>query len=88
MKRPDEKINEIKNNILEDIENNSIIMFYLDPEGRITVISSGNLSKCQIKVAERMLSSIEPSIILSIVLKIEILLVKFQEFLYRLFAKK
>lgn len=88
MKRTDEKINEIKNNMLEDIENNSAIMFYLDSEGRMTVVSSGNLSKSQIKIAERMLSSIEPSIILAIVLKIEILIVKFQEFLYRLFAKK
>lgn len=88
MNKKFDQVDKIKNDLLKDIEENSIIMFYLDSKGRITVISSGSLSQSQVKIAERMMASVEPSFILLLILKIEILLIKMQEFIYRFFSKK
>jgi len=68
-----------KERILNQIQNDSIIMFYLDSSGKMTIISSGELSKTQIKISENILSVIEPSFILTVVLFIEIILIKLQE---------
>lgn len=81
------KDNTLKN-IIEEIEHNSIVMFYLDQKGRVTVLSSGNLSKKQKKISERMLTSIEPSIILSLVFLVEISIIKFQEFINRIITRR
>ena len=76
-----------KERILHQIQHDSIIMFYLDSSGKMTIISSGELSKTQLKISENVLSVIEPSIILSIVLFIEITLIKLQEKILSWFRK-
>lgn len=76
-----------KERILNQIQHDSIIMFYLDSSGKMTIISSGELSETQIKISENVLSVIEPSIILSIVLFVEITLIKIQEKVLSWFRK-
>ena len=85
MKKEDKNFNEAKQIILDDIQKEGIIMLYLHSNGDITTITSGNLTKKQIKIAERLVAAIEPSLILSIIFFIEIIFVKIQDLFVRSF---
>ena len=84
MKKDNKDFDEAKQNILDDIQKEGIVMLYLHPNGAITTITSGNLSKKQIKLAERLLTAVEPSLILSIIFFIEISFIKIQDVFFRM----
>ena len=73
--------------IKRDIEKNSGIMFYVGYTGDVIMLTTGELSKQQQKIAERMLvSASDHSIILRLVISLEIL---FEKITYKLkFWKK
>ena len=63
----------------EDMEENGAVVVYITSEGDLMLVTTGELKKPQIKVAERVLTAAKPSIVLSIVLFIEISLIKLEE---------
>lgn len=63
----------------DDMEENGAIVVYITSEGDLMLVTTGDLKKPQIKVAERILTAAKPSIILSVVLFVEIALVKLEE---------
>ena len=77
-----EKLEETVEFIKGDIEKYSGIMFYVGYSGDVIMLTSGNISKRQQKIAERMLISADNhSIILRFVLSLEIL---FEKIIYKL----
>lgn len=71
----------------EDMEENGAVVVYITSEGDLMLVTTGELKKPQIKVAERVLTAAKPSIVLSIVLFIEISLIKLEERVLEFAAK-
>mgnify|MGYP001448067425 CR=1 FL=1 len=77
-----EKLEETVDFIKGDIENYSGIMFYVGYSGDVIMLTSGNVSKRQQKIAERMLISADNhSIVLRLVISLEIM---FEKIIYKL----
>ena len=80
---------EVMENIAKDISDKSAAMFFVNSEGSMTMITTGEMSKEQKKVCTKMLvASGNHSIILAVVLSLEInfekLIYKFLEWFKRL----
>tara|TARA_B100000085_G_scaffold192510_1_gene176406 strand:+ start:587 stop:856 length:270 start_codon:yes stop_codon:yes gene_type:complete len=77
-----EKLEETVDFIKGDIENYSGIIFYVGYSGDVIMLTSGNVSKRQQKIAERMLISADNhSIVLRLVISLEIM---FEKIIYKL----
>ena len=89
MKNQNEDINEVQKQVINDIKESGAVLVYVNTSGDITLLTSGKITKPQSKAAERMLITINPSLILRIVLWLEIAFVKFEdivsEFLRKIF---
>ena len=84
MKKEDKKTLDF---LKEDMEENGAVVVYITSKGDLMLITTGELKKPQIKVAERVLTAAKPSIILSIVLFIEVSLIKLEERVLEFAAK-
>lgn len=84
MKKEDKKTLDF---LKEDMEENGAVVVYITSEGDLMLITTGELKKPQIKVAERVLTAAKPSIVLSIVLFIEVSLIKLEERVLEFAAK-
>lgn len=83
----DKDINEIQKQVISDIKESGAILVYVNASGDITLLTSGNITKPQSKTAERMLITLNPSIILRIILWLEITFVKIEDIVLE-FVKK
>ena len=72
---------------LEEIKENGVILMYLNHKGNITLLTSGKITKIQSKTAEKMLAACRPSLVLSVVLFIEIVIVKLEDRVSMFFDK-
>ena len=75
----DEDVNEVQKQVINEIKESGAILVYINVDGNITLLTSGNITKLQSKTAERMLISVKPSIILSIIIWMEINFVKLED---------
>ena len=75
----DEDVNEVQKQVINEIKESGAILVYINVDGNITLLTSGNITKLQSKTAERMLISVKPSIILSIRIWTEINFVKLED---------
>ena len=80
-------INEIQKQVINDIKESGAILIYVNADGDITLLTSGNITKQQTKTAERMLITMNPSFILQIVLWLEIVFVKLEDTVSRFLRK-
>ena len=83
----DKDINEIQKQVINDIKESGAILIYVNADGDITLLTSGNITKPQTKTAERMLITMNPSFILQIVLWLEIVFVKLEDTVSRFLRK-
>ncbi len=72
---------------LDEIKESGVILMYLNNKGNITLLTSGKITKIQSKTAEKMLAACSPSLVLSIVLFIEIAIVKLEDKVSMFFDK-
>jgi len=85
MKDKDE--NEVQRQVIDEIKESGAILVYVNTDGNVTLLTSGNITKLQSKTAERMLISVNPSVILRIVIWIEVNFVKLEDTVYGFFRK-
>ena len=83
----DKNINVIQKQVINDINESGAILLYVNADGDITLLTSGNITKQQTKTAERMLITMNPSFILQIVLWLEIVFVKLEDTVSRFLRK-
>ena len=75
-------LDELMKEITNDIENRSSVIFYVDYKGDLLMLTTGQITEAQQKTAEKMaIVAGSHSIILSIVLKLEIV---FEKILYKI----
>lgn len=85
MKNKKEDIEKIK----EDIKDNPVVMFIVNIDGSITMITTGDISEVQEDIATKVLvCSGKHSIVLKLVLWLEILFEKSTYFISDLFSRK
>ena len=85
MKNNKEDIEKIK----EDIKDNPVVMFIVNIDGSITMITTGDISEVQEDIATKVLvCSGKHSIVLKLVLWLEILFEKSTYFISDLFSRK
>ena len=79
----------MNNKIIKDIaENRGTILLYIDEEGSVVMITSGDITKKQSIAANKLLTVIgDHSIIFSIVLYLEIIFTKISFYFSSLFKK-
>ena len=87
MKDKDEDTNEVQNQIVNNIKESGAILVYVNTKGNITLLTSGKITKPQSLTAERMLITINPSLILRIVLWLELTFVKLEDIVLEFFRK-
>jgi hypothetical protein len=83
----DKDANEVQKQVIDEIKESGAILVYINVDGNITLLTSGNITKLQSKTAERMLISVNPSIILSIIIWMEINFVKLEDTVYGFLRK-
>ena len=88
----DNKISEdLIKELEEEIKQSGAVLMYLNDKADITILSTGNLTKIQTKTAERMLAAAKPSIVLTMILFIEVAIIKLDDrvssFISRLFKR-
>ena len=86
-KDKDKDINEIQEQVINDIKESGAILVYINANGHITLLTSGDITKSQSKTAERMLITLNPSIILRCILWLEISFVKLGDIVSEFFRK-
>lgn len=85
MKNKKEDIEKIK----EDIKDNPVVMFIVNVDGSITMITTGDISEVQEDIATKVLvCSGKHSLVLKLVLWLEILFEKSTYFISDLFSRK
>lgn len=85
MKNKKEDIEKIK----EDIKDNPVVMFIVNIDGSITMITTGDISEVQEDIATKVLvCSGKHSLVLKLVLWLEILFEKSTYFISDLFSRK
>lgn len=87
MEDKDKDINEVQKQVISDIKESGAILVYVNTSGDITLLTSGKITKPQSKTAERMLITINPSLILRTVLWLEIAFVKLEDAVLEFFQK-
>ena len=87
MEDKDKDINEVQKQVISDIKESGAILVYVNTSGDITLLTSGKITKPQSKTAERMLITINPSLILRTVLWLEIAFVKLEDAVSEFFQK-
>ena len=87
MEDKDKDINEVQKQVINNIEENGAILVYVNTSGDITLLTSGKITKPQSKTAERMLITINPSLILRTFLWLEIAFVKLEDTVSEFFRK-
>ena len=87
MEDKDKDINEVQKQVISDIKESGAILVYVNTSGDITLLTSGKITKPQSKTAERMLITINPSLILRTVLWLEITFVKLEDVVSEFFRK-
>lgn len=88
MKEDKENLDSVMNFITEDIEKKSSVLFYIGSDGDIILLSTGECTKQQVKVAERMLiAGGDHSFVLKLFLAIEIILTRFEDKISQMFRK-
>lgn len=87
MKDKDKDINEVQKQVISDIKESGAILVYVNTSGDITLLTSGKITKPQSKTAERMLITINPSLILRTILWLEIAFVKLEDVVSEFFRK-
>ena len=75
----DKDRNEVQRQVIDEIKENGAILVYVNADGNVTLLTSGNITKLQSKTAERMLISVNPSIVLRIVIWMEVSFVKLED---------
>lgn len=66
-------LKDLENLLIEDIQKSSMIMLYINREGDVIMFSTGEYSKEQQKIAEKILVTVgSHSFIFSLILKLEI----------------
>ena len=83
----DKDINEIQQQVISDIKESGAILIYINTDGNITLLTSGNITKPQSKSAERMLITVKPSFVLRLTLWAEITFVKIEDTVVSFFRK-
>ena len=84
-----EDFNSIQETILDDLSKNSALIIYVNQDGNVFMISTGEHSSKQQKMSEKILSVIsDHSIIFKIVLFAEIMFSRFIFNLSRRFSKR
>lgn len=77
--------------LVNDLKENGAVLMYVDNGGNITLLTTGDITKVQSNIAERMLAAARPSLVLSLILFVEISIVKFEDklaaFLKKLFRR-
>ena len=87
MEDKDKDINEVQKQVISDIKESGAILVYVNTSGNISLLTSGKITKPQSKTAERMLITINPSLILRTVLWLEIAFVKLEDAVSEFFRK-
>ena len=87
MKDNDKDMNEVQKQVISDIKESGAILVYINASGNITLLTSGNITKPQSKTAERMLITINPSIVLRAILWMEITFAKLEDTVSEFFRK-
>ena len=87
MENKDKDVNEVQKQVISDIKESGAILVYINTSGDITLLTSGNITKDQAKVAERMLITANSSIILRVILWMEITFVKIEDTVTSFFRK-
>ena len=87
MEDKDKDMNEVQKQVISDIKESGAILVYVNTSGDITLLTSGKITKPQSKTAERMLITLNPSIILRTILWLEITFVKIEDIVLE-FVKK
>ena len=87
MEDKDKDINEVQKQVIDDIKESGAILVYVNTSGDITLLTSGKITKPQSKTAERMLITINPSLILRTFLWLEIAFVKLEDTVSEFFRK-
>ena len=87
MEDKDKDINEVQKQVINNIEENGAILVYVNTSGDITLLTSGKITKSQSKTAERMLITINPSLILRTILWLEVTFVKLEDIVSEFFRK-
>jgi len=82
-------IEEIQKQVINDIKENGIILICVNSKGDITLVTSGEITKPQSKVAEQMLITMDPSFVLKTILWLEATFLKLEvavsDFLSKIF---
>jgi hypothetical protein len=77
--------------LVNDLKENGAVLMYIDNGGNITLLTTGDITKVQSNITERMLAAARPSLVLSLILFVEISIVKFEDklaaFLKKLFRR-
>ena len=87
MEDKDKDINEVQKQVISDIKESGAILVYVNTSGDITLLTSGKITAPQSKTAERMLITINPSLILRTVLWLEVVFVKLEGIVSEFFRK-
>lgn len=77
--------------LINDLKDNGAMLIYLDNKGNITLLTTGDITKIQTNIAEKMLAAARPSFVLGLILFVEINIIRFEDkvsaFLRKLFSR-